>query len=102
LKVLCLQVLGGAASHAHEYEKAAKLYHQTYEEARLARQLRHVGNSMGYMALTMRWQSDGEAARTTYEEAMRLIEAAGSVGEVERFQREWDSMDEGALESPLT
>jgi len=101
LKVLCLQVLGGAANHAHEYEKAAKLYHQAYEEARLTRQLRFVGTSMGYMALTMRRQGDGEAARSTFEEAMHLIVAAGSAGEAERFQREWDSMDEGAPESPL-
>jgi len=102
LRVLCLHVLGGAAYHAEDYEKAAGHYRQAYEEARHTRQLRYVGTSMGYMALAMRRQGDEAAAKSTYEEAMRLIVATGSVGEAERFQREWDSMDEGAPESPLT
>ena len=101
LKVLCQQVLGRAAYQMGDYEAAALHFRHAYDEARLTRELRDVATSMVYMAFTMRQQGDGEAARRTYEEAMHLIVAAGSAGEAERFQREWDSMDEGAPESPL-
>lgn len=98
---ICHQVLGRVAYLAEELDEAAIQFRIAGEEARQTRQLRHVGTSMAYLALTMWKQGDVVAATKTFDEGMNLLGAAGAAGEEKRFQREWDKAREGAPTDPV-
>lgn len=97
LFVLSEIVLGRADDHAGDIASAERHFHRAYDAARASQLLRFVGIAQAYLALVRHRQGDAAAA-ALHEEAMRLIAAAGSAGELERLRRDWEDQTSGGSE----
>lgn len=102
LLVLGEIVLGRADFYAGDLDGAERHFRRADEAARETRLLRFVGLAQVYLALVERRGRDEVGAAARYEEAVRLLAAAGAPGDLERARQAWEEAVGDAVDMAAT